>query len=443
MAFNLRPARRFAALALLFGLSGAQAAAAEGSLTLEEALRRALAANPQTQTARSRVVSATALVKQLRASVLPQLSLEGKYTRNREEVAFDLDGFAVTVVPENDWNYKLILRQPVYAGGREIKALKQSRLNLGSTEEAARGSEDLVILSTAANFLAAVQAEALVEVEGKNLELAARRKEQADAFFEAGEVTRVDVLRAEADSKGVERALAAAEQARDTALSRLRLDLGDSGSEESFRLARPEIGFPPLPTPDELVLLAQEKRADVRQAELSREIFDLEVRKQRAFRLPTVRAEASVTQQRADFPADSFGALSLNLSLPLWDSGEISAKVVAAGEDLKRAEIALAERKRAAREDVLQALLDLTTARKSLALAHDQLAAAQAQYDQSFELYRAQEATALDLQAAESTLAAARRAVVTEGLARDLAELAVWASTGTLKDTLLPEETQR
>ncbi|HEX6861436.1 MAG TPA: TolC family protein, partial [Thermoanaerobaculia bacterium] len=113
---------------------------------------------------------------------------------------------------------------------------------------------------------------------------------------------------------------------------------------------------------------------------------------------------------------------------------------VAAREQETQARLTLEERKRAVREDVLQALLDLQTADKSLALAKEQLAAAEAEYNQSFELYRAQEATSLDLQSAESSLANARRAVVTDSLSRDLAEINVWSAVGTLKNTILSEE---
>ena len=84
--------------------------------------------------------------------------------------------------------------------------------------------------------------------------------------------------------------------------------------------------------------------------------------------------------------------------MPIFDSGEISAKVAIAREQQRQAEIALAEARRQVREDVLQALPGLETAETDLALAKEQLAAAQAEYDQTFELYRAQEATSLDAQ---------------------------------------------
>lgn len=415
------------------------------TLTFDEALRRALQANPTTETARAEVRASEAQLRQIRSAILPKVELNGRATRNSNEVAFEFEGFRATVLPENDWRYDVTLRQPLYAGGRELKAIRQGRLNIERTGEGVRQSEEQVLLGAASDYLAVVAADALLSVERGNLEVAGRRRKQSQAFYEAGEVTRVDVLRAETAMKAVERAIAAAEQNRETAASRLRLALAlDNAPGETpgarLQVAAPKLDFPTLPAAEELVRQAQANRPEIKQAELALEINQLEVSKQRAARLPVVRAEASYISQRANFPADQYGTFSINLNLPIWDSGEITSRVVTAETRRQQAEIALAERKRAVREDVLQALLDLQTAEKSLALARDQLAAAEAEYSQSFELYRAQEATSLDLQAAESSLAEARRAVVASNLDRDLAELSVWSAVGTLKDLISPEE---
>ena len=76
------------------------------------------------------------------------------------------------------------------------------------------------------------------------------------------------------------------------------------------------------------------------------------------------------------------------------------------------------------------------TARASEALAREQLAASEAEHEQTFELYRQQEATALDLEAAEASLTEARRASVTARLDQQLAELKVWLAAGSLKSAL-------
>ncbi len=411
------------------------------TLTFEEALQRALVANPATETARAEVRISEAQLRQLRSAVLPRIELNGSATRNSDEVAFESDGFSATVLPENDWHYDVTLRQPLYAGGRELKAIRQGRLNVERIGAGVRQSEEQVLLGAASDYLAVVAADALLTVERGNLEVAGRRSRQSQAFYEAGEVTRVDVLRAETATKSVERAIAAAEQDRETAVSRLRLALAlDEAPGARIGVVAPKLELPPMPGAAELVRQAQENRPEIREAELALEINQLEVSKQKAARLPVVLAEASYISQAAEFPASQYGSFTINMNLPIWDSGEIAARVATAQTRREQAEIALAERKRVVREDVLQALLDLETAEKSLALARDQLAAAEAEYNQSFELYRAQEATSLDLQASEISLAAARRAVVASSLDRQLAELSVWSAVGTLKNLISPEE---
>jgi outer membrane protein len=414
------------------------------ALTLQQALRRALEANASTATARSQVATSQAQVSQLKRSILPHVNLESAVTRNSQEVAFDVNGFRATILPRNDWNARLIFSQPIYAGARELKALRQARLGVTSFEAGLRSAEDMVLLATASNYLGIVQGQALVEVEQKNLELAGRRRKQAQAFYEAGEQTKVDVLRVETDTKAAERALAAAIQSRDLAASRLRLNLAlDQFSEAPLQVAAPDLKFPPLPSAEALVEQAEAKHPGVLQANLALQIAQLETSKQQAARLPTVRAEGNIVDQRTSFPASETASLAIKLTMPIYDSGEISANVAVAREHQRQAEIALAEARRQVREDVLQALLELRTAEKDLALAKEQLAAAEAEYGQSFELYRAQEATSLDLQTSEAALASSRRAVVNGALNRDLAELNVWSAVGSLKTQILTEESTK
>lgn len=409
-------------------------------LTLTQALHRALEANASTATVRSQIAVSEAQVRQLRSSVLPHVDLDTAATRNSEEVAFDFNGFRATILPRNDWSARINISQPIYAGKRELMALRQSRLAVTSNEADMRSTEDRVLLDTAANYLGILQGEALVGVERQNLELAEQRLKQAQAFFEAGEQTKVDVLRAQTDQKTAERALTAAQQSRDLSASRLRLDLAlDDPAGAPIQVADPDLQLPPLPSPEVLVAKAQAAHPLVQRAELALQIAQLETSKQRAARLPTVRAEGDVLRQRTSFPADQTAALTIRLTMPIFDSGEISAKVVVAQEQQRQAEIALAEIKRQVREDVLQSLLDFDTATKDLALAKEQLASAEAQYNQTFELYRAEEATALDTQASAATLATARRAVVNGTVSRALAQLNVWSAAGILKQQILTE----
>lgn len=408
--------------------------AAQTRLTFEEALRRALAVNNTIGSAREEIGVAEAQRSFLLSAVMPRITLSGDLTRNSLEQTFGGEGQdSVTILPRNDWAYRVTLSQPIFAGRRELRAYSQAKLGIENAREGARASEDGTLLRVASNYLAVVNGDRRMDVENRNIELAARRLTQAQAFYEAGEVTRVDVLRAETARKAAQRLLAAAQQQREHAVAQLRTDLDLDGP---VVVERPERPLPPLPSEDDLIARATTSRADIDIAENNVRIAKLEVQKQRGFWLPTVSFDGGWVQQKTPFPTNEYAFGALRFNVPLLQSGEVFARVAGAKSREKQAELALEEAKLVAREDVRRALADLRSAEIGLQLANEQLEAAQAEYEQAFELYRAQEATSLDVAASETSLADARRAVAEETLNRDLAELRVWHAAGAIKESV-------
>lgn len=411
----------------------AGALSAQTRLTFDDALARALEVNNTVERSREEIAAATARKNQLFSAVLPRINLNGDLTRNSLEQRFGEGEESIAILPRNDWSYRVTLEQPVYAGRRELRAYSQAKIGVEIARDGVDATEDAILLRVASSYLAVVNADRRAEVEQRNIELAERRLAQAEAFFEAGEVTRVDVLRAETAKKAAQRLLAAAVQVRENAAAQLREDLDLDGA---LVLEPPSKALPPLSGEQELIVRAMESRPDVEIARQTVRVAQLEVAKQRGFRLPTVRFEGGFVQQRTPFPTNEYAYGRLNFHVPIFQSGEVQARVAGAKSEEREAELALEETRNAAREDVRRALADLASARIGLQLAQEQLEAAQAEYDQSFELYRAQEATSLDLTASETSLADARRAVAEESLNRDLAELRVWYAAGAIKDAV-------
>lgn len=411
-------------------------APAPARLTLQEALRQALTANPTLGRTRAEVNALQAQADVAFSSILPKIGFQGNLTRNDQEVSFGDGDDSRVILAENDWSYRLTLSQPIYAGNRERKAINQARLSVDVARQQVADTEEQLLLNVASSYLAVVQAEELLAVEQRNLELARRRREQAQIFFEAGETTRVDVLRADADIKGVERRVAAARQSREAAVGNLRLGLAVEGPIE---VVAPGDFLPALPGEAALVAEAEANRPEVAQALAAQEIARLEVAKQRGAYLPVVTADGAWIKQRAAFPTDQYGQVSLRFSVPIYSSGEIKGRIVIAQERQRQAELRVQEVRQAVREEVRQALVDLETAGASLQLAKEQLAAAEAEYAQATELYRAQELTSLEVESSETSLADARRAVANSQLDRDLAELRAWSAAGLLKKTIPSE----
>ena len=406
---------------------------AQTKLTFEGTLARAMQVNNSVERTRQEVGVAQAARDQLLSAVLPRITLNGDLTRNSIEQSFGEGDDSIAILPRNDWAYRVVLEQPIYAGRRELRAYSQAKINIENAREGTLASEDGALLRVASSYLAVLNADRRVEIERRNIELAERRLVQAKAFYDAGEVTKVDVFRAETAQKAAQRLLAVAVQQREHAAASLRTELDLDGAIE---VSAPERPLSPLPDETALLVRAQSSRPDVDIAENNVRIAALEVSKQRGYWLPTVTFDGGWIQQRTPFPANQYAYGALRFTVPIFQAGDVIARVSGAKSREKQAEIALEEAQVNAREDVRRALADLRSAVTGLQLAQEQLTAAQAEYDQSFELYRAQEATSLDVASSETSLADARRAVAEESLNRDLAELRVWYAAGDIKSAV-------
>jgi outer membrane protein len=413
---------------------------AQTKLTLQEALARALQVNNTVERSRIEINVAEQNRKQLLSSILPQVNLTGSTIENSKEVAFGSGADARTILPVTDWNYRVVLSQPIYAGLREKRAYDQAKIGIVNAREGVLGTEDAVLLRVASNYLAVANAEANIAIEERNTEVAVKRKTQSTAFYEAGEVTKVDVLRAETAIKASLRLLAAAQQQREAAESALRADLDLTGE---IVVASPDPSLAPIPDEQTLVSKAEAVRPDVAIAQNNIRVAELEVQKQRGAYFPVVTFDAGYINQKAAFPASRYGYGAFRFSVPIWQSGQVSSRIAQAKEREQQARLLLEDAKIAAREDVHRAVTDMNTAGMTLQLAKEQLAAAEAEYAQVFELYRAQEATSLDLATSEVSLADARRAVAAETLNHNLAQLRVWYAAGAIKDAVGVGATQQ
>jgi outer membrane protein len=423
-------------LALLAGAAGAQTAGNAQpvtKLTFHEALERAMRVNNTVERARADVGVAEANRQQLLSNVLPRIVATGTTQRNSEAVSFDTGGSPVTVLPRNDWNYRVTLSQPLYAGRREFRAYSQAKLGVTNAQIGVGGTEEAVLLRVASNFLAVVNADNRIVIEQRNIDVAQKQRTQANAFYQAGETTKVDVLRAETNIKAAQRQLAVAQQAREDAVSRLRADLDLDGA---LDVVAPDRAVPPPPDESALIGRAESSRADVAVAQNNVQIAHLEVQKQHGFWLPTATFNGGYVDQKSAFPAPRYAYGAINFTVPILQSGEVEARIAAAREREIQANLDLETAKVNAREDVRTAFTAVREAETSLGLAREQLAAAEAEYNQVAELYRAQEATSLDVATSEASLADARRAVNEESLNRDLAELRVWYASGAIKDAM-------
>lgn len=436
---RLRPKPAAALLAALFAgpLQAAPPAPAApaSALTLREAFRRALDANLSLERARHELPFAEAQRRAALAALFPKVAATANAALNSTEVSFGDPPDTSLVLPRQDWDYSIKAVQPLFAGLREKRAYDQAKLAVANAREEGRGAGEEAFRRVAAAYATAAAAKALYAVEEGNVALVDQRRKQAQDLFDAGESTRVDLLRAEADRKAAEERLVNARQLLEEALGVLRVELALDGPVD---VADDAGELPSLPSEADLVALALD-RPSAKQAALALQTATLEVKKQKGAHLPVVFAEAGWIQQKRAFPVDKYGYGALRFGLDIFRGGEIDARVAAATERETQARLALDEVRRRAAEEVRVALLGVEAARARVKLAEERLAAAQAEYDQANEQYRSQLLTSLDLQSAEASLRDARRGRVAARLGLFLSEVGAWYAAGNLVPAALKE----
>ncbi|HYU26889.1 MAG TPA: TolC family protein, partial [Thermoanaerobaculia bacterium] len=147
----------------------AATASAQTHLTLPEALGRALEVNNTVERSRAEVSVQDENRRLLLSAVLPHVSATGSAIRNSTEVSFGSGADARTILPGNDWNYRVVLSQPIYAGNRERRAYEQAKIGVANARQGVLGTEDAVLLRVASNYLDVLDADARIDIEKKNI----------------------------------------------------------------------------------------------------------------------------------------------------------------------------------------------------------------------------------------------------------------------------------
>ena len=262
----------------------------------------------------------------------------------------------------------LSFSQPLLRGfGTELdtqplrRARLQERIDLRRFRDAAAG----IVEGAVSAYRGVLRARQRLAIAREALERARRQLEINRTLVEAGRMAAQDLVQTEADVADKEYALADAENALETANSRLvnTLDL-----EEGVRIepqAEPPIE-PERPDLGESLETAFASRTDWLRAETGMAFARMGLQSAENALLPDLSLSAEAAHRSGrDLTLWSGG---LNLTVPLQDDGP-RRELVRARNDLKRAEIAIAETRQSIRIEVRQAVHDVAVALRQIDLA--------------------------------------------------------------------------
>jgi outer membrane protein TolC len=294
--------------------SFAQTTPAMESVTLEQAVERALKNNPTVAQASQGILRAEGLLQQARASAMPFVTANLSGLLNSTERRFD----DVITSPRTQGTLTAQLGLPILAASRWAAAAQaRDQVDVALLSTADVRTE--IAVATAQTYLAIIAQKRQVEVSLRARETAMAHLDYARRRLEAGAGTRVNELRAGQEVSTNEARIETAQLGVRRAQEALGVLIAASGptdaaSEPVFSIPNPdepEAGWMTL-RPDLRLFIAQERAADRVWRDSSKDWFPTAI----------VSFDPQALVPASIFSDDRSWRVVLNFSQPIFDGGQ-------------------------------------------------------------------------------------------------------------------------
>lgn len=427
---------RSGAAVLAMVLAGPGTLQAQTMLSLRDVQQLAAKNYEAVQLAKSGVEQAQLLKKQAFSAVLPNVNVVGTYTRNLVSAEFNFGGQTIRVLPANDYNFGFNFSQPIYAGLRELRALRQTEANIEAAGVSLGLTVQDTVLAATRGYYRVIGAAEYVAISKRAVELTQATLRTSESLFRAGETVETSVLRSRVAVSNAERQLLEAENGLVLAREQLRIFLGIDGP---FDVTRPE---PPAPLPsalDDLIKAGLAGRAELRALELQRRIAELEIDKRKGAYLPTVKADGSVTQRRSTFPSSRIGSIAINATWNVFNGFRTGAEVASAETTLHETDLRLDLLRKQLENEIRTAFLRSQTFRANVDTLTQQVDFARRNADETGQAYKVGEATDLDILTANELLSRSERDLLEAIFSYEIATYELQRAVGTFAADLVAQ----
>lgn len=379
-------------------------------LTLEECVRLALEHNRDIHLVSESLVQADADLARSRSAMLPFLGAEAFYSRLDEELAFNLGPQSLTFMDRNLYRAGIVIRQPVFTGGR-LRAAHRASKNVREARAWEKQSveEEMVFQVTRAYWTAQV-AEKFKRVAAEAVNLLQAHEHDVAVLVREGAAPELDLLRTRTELANSRKELNAAGNALDLALSALKnlmvVDLDKTLSLVS-RLYKPH---GPIENLHALTDLAIVRRPELLSLKSHREAAEQALKAAKGEYLPVVALEGRYEYMEGDvrdLEGDDHWTVGVIAQAPLWNWGDTRAKVRKAASQLEQVESQLRKVEDGIRLEVRRAFLSLGTAEKNIDAAEAALETAKEAYRMAGAGYQAGVGTNTEVLEARTALSRA------------------------------------
>ncbi|MEZ0326777.1 MAG: TolC family protein [Fimbriimonas sp.] len=385
-----------------------------GPLTLDEALKIAEQNAFAIKIQQSIIEQNRQRIAEARANMGPKVTISGTYTRFEKAGTSTFGGQSIVTQPIDSKQVSATASIPIDIAGNLGRLVQAAREREESARNTLRAAVSDVRLNTKQAYFNVLRNEGLVGVAEQRVVDAQEQLLNAQRLFAQQQVARVDVTRFETQLSQAQAELIAAKNARQLSHQQFNLTLARP-IETEVQLA-PVTELPPIQlTPDTLVQTAQAQRPELLALGDTLQALANIRRAQEAGMNPSLGFSLQHNRPIGAAGANSGGPQTfgtLQLSLPVFDSGLTRAKVRAARQDEEQMRINIEQAKLNISQEVRTALANLAGARARLDNAEAQVTLATEVLRLARVRQSAGAGTYIEVIDAETALTAARNALV-------------------------------
>jgi len=392
-----------------------------GVITLQDAIRIALAQNSAVRFARNSLALDSLSIRSAKNQFLPNLSASSSAS---QDVANGAGGnpFSASAGVSSGVT--------IYNGGQNRNILRQARTNAAASVEDVGRTRQSVVFAVASDFLTLITQQEQLRVQQENLTAQEQELAQLQEFVRRGTRPIGDLYQEQAAVASTRLAMVNARRATEVAKVNLIQELvldprleytfatpTDTTSPVAVDTTKPPQAF----NLDSLISVAFQQRVDLRAQALRVQAAQTEIAIAEGGRMPTVTGNAGYgtgynSSSDATFATQlnqrRGGSVGVGVSVPIFDRGAVSIAKQRAQVQLENELLTLRDLEQSVALDVRRAYLDYISAGEQLAAADAQQKAAALALQAAQSRYRVGLATLVEVTLARATLIQAQSAVV-------------------------------
>jgi outer membrane protein TolC len=399
-------------LITLATLAAASSLHAAQTLSLSQAVSRALADSPDARIAASRIDASQAMLMQARAAFQPQMRVQSGYIRTNQPVSvFGMalnqrrfsPGLNFNDVPDADnWMSGVTLTLPLYSGGKNVAGRDAALAALSASQHGAAAVRQVLAFEVTRTFLMIHKTRTLIEAAQADVESFESNLKLSEKRIQAGTALKTDALDLEVRLAEAREDLARTQNANTLTRQSLAMLLGIENGEVDASASLPQLQ---APSSSQIA-----SRPEVHMAESIAQAAAARIRQASAGWKPSVNAFGSAEHNRGG----KFDGQGTNYTVgvmaqwDVWDGNltrgrvnEAEAELTAAQENVRRQRLAVTLEVQQARSALRESVERLEVSAKSVQLAEESVKLTRERFETGLAL-------AAQLIDAETALTAAR-----------------------------------